>query len=241
MKIRFTRVMKDDFRTVPTQPNPIQPTMTNSLSPLSTIIISAITSSHPLPLSYHDIIVHLNTLSARDQSTMQITFVIPDSDSDSDSSDQMNAILGYSITTESHQAIESAIEDLLDRQIIEKVILNIPFYAEDDEEQLVIDELDEVECPFYGLKQEKVQENSQQSENQDLQELKTQYESVRKQVEEFKGLVYDESSVIQDHIEKLHRYNELKDTAVMLMGRIAESEGKTTHEMYDKYGLSFDD
>ena len=40
---------------------------------------------------------------------------------------------------------------------------------------------------------------------------------------------------LQDHIENLHRYNEVKDAAQIVLGRLAELEQVTLKEMHQKY------
>ncbi|XP_038046569.1 DNA repair protein SWI5 homolog [Patiria miniata] len=46
---------------------------------------------------------------------------------------------------------------------------------------------------------------------------------------------------LQTHIEKMHEYNELKDTGQMLLGKIALVEGVTTKDLYERFGLNLDD
>lgn len=42
---------------------------------------------------------------------------------------------------------------------------------------------------------------------------------------------------LQSHIENLHQYNEIKDAAQLVMGRLAELEGVTTKEIHERYGV----
>lgn len=44
-----------------------------------------------------------------------------------------------------------------------------------------------------------------------------------------------------DHIQRLHDYNELKDYGMSVIGHIAEIEGAQTKEIYERYGLTEDD
>ena len=46
---------------------------------------------------------------------------------------------------------------------------------------------------------------------------------------------------INNYIDLLHRYNDLKDAGQALLGKLAEMEGTTTRSMYAKYKLSDDD
>jgi len=43
------------------------------------------------------------------------------------------------------------------------------------------------------------------------------------------------------HVTQLHDYNEIKDVAQMVLGRIAVNEGVTTKDLYERYQLSIDD
>lgn len=46
---------------------------------------------------------------------------------------------------------------------------------------------------------------------------------------------------LQDHIQKLHDYNEIKDIGQILLGKIAEFEGVTTSSLYERFDLSLND
>lgn len=46
---------------------------------------------------------------------------------------------------------------------------------------------------------------------------------------------------VQGHMERLHKYNETKDAAQDLIGRIATVEGATVKSLYPRYGLEEDD
>jgi len=43
------------------------------------------------------------------------------------------------------------------------------------------------------------------------------------------------------YIDLLHRYNELKDAGQILLGKLAEIEGVTTKDMYERYSLDLED
>ena len=43
------------------------------------------------------------------------------------------------------------------------------------------------------------------------------------------------------HIKALHEYNEIKDVGQLLLGKLAESLGMTTVDMYDRFSLNVDD
>jgi len=46
---------------------------------------------------------------------------------------------------------------------------------------------------------------------------------------------------LQLYIEKLHEYNEIKDIAQMVIGRLAIQLETTTRDVYKKFGLSPED
>lgn len=66
-----------------------------------------------------------------------------------------------------------------------------------------------------------------------LQNLQAEIDSLKKE-----GLKEEE---LKTHIDKLHEYNEIKDVAQMVLGRIATLEGVRTKDLYAKYGLNLDD
>lgn len=46
---------------------------------------------------------------------------------------------------------------------------------------------------------------------------------------------------LQLYISKLHEYNEIKDTGIVLMGKLAEVESLTTADLYKAFGLQVED
>ena len=55
------------------------------------------------------------------------------------------------------------------------------------------------------------------------------------------GFPFSRKQHVDHHIHVLHSYNEMKDVVQSLMGRCAEMEGKTTKDMYEKFGLELED
>ncbi|KAJ1837760.1 hypothetical protein LPJ70_005726, partial [Coemansia sp. RSA 2708] len=43
------------------------------------------------------------------------------------------------------------------------------------------------------------------------------------------------------NIDRLHRYNDIKDAAQTLFGKLAELKGQTVKEIYGEYGVGLDD
>ncbi len=48
-------------------------------------------------------------------------------------------------------------------------------------------------------------------------------------------------SELQAHIHSLHVYNEIKDVGQLLFGKLAETQGTTTAQVYERFGLKWDD
>jgi len=46
---------------------------------------------------------------------------------------------------------------------------------------------------------------------------------------------------LQLHIRKLHEYNEIKDSGIVLIGKLAEVECLTTTDLYEAFDLQFED
>ncbi|PVG03218.1 hypothetical protein CPB86DRAFT_810849 [Serendipita vermifera] len=47
--------------------------------------------------------------------------------------------------------------------------------------------------------------------------------------------------IVNRHIKLLHSYNESKDAAQILMGKLAVLQGVTVRQLHEKYGLLVDD
>lgn len=51
----------------------------------------------------------------------------------------------------------------------------------------------------------------------------------------------DKDERLQLYITKLHEYNEIKDTGIILIGKLAEVESLTTVDLYKAFGLQVED
>ena len=51
----------------------------------------------------------------------------------------------------------------------------------------------------------------------------------------------DNDERLQLHISKLHEYNEIKDTGIVLIGKLAEVESLTTADLYKTFDLQVED
>ncbi|KAK7095201.1 DNA repair protein SWI5 homolog [Littorina saxatilis] len=74
----------------------------------------------------------------------------------------------------------------------------------------------------------------------EVAELEEQLREVEQQIYKLKDEGLDESE-LAEHITKLHEYNEIKDTAQMVLGHIATLQGVRTRDVYPKYRLELDD
>uniref|UniRef100_T1IY55 DNA repair protein SWI5 homolog n=1 Tax=Strigamia maritima TaxID=126957 RepID=T1IY55_STRMM len=74
----------------------------------------------------------------------------------------------------------------------------------------------------------------------EIQELMEKVKALDNEIAELEeeGCKEEELEV---HIDKLHRYNEIKDVAQMVMGRIAVLDGVTTKDVHEKYGIGSKD
>ncbi|KAJ1863531.1 swi5-like zinc finger protein [Coemansia sp. RSA 989] len=55
-------------------------------------------------------------------------------------------------------------------------------------------------------------------------------------------LTVEEARQLNDqHIDRLHRYNSVKDAAQKLFGKLAELKGKTVKEIYEEYQVDLND
>lgn len=74
----------------------------------------------------------------------------------------------------------------------------------------------------------------------DIQKLKEKQDMLDKEISE---LVKEGYCVIEleDHIALLHEYNDIKDVAQMLLGKLALTRGVTTKELYPDFDLDLSD
>ncbi|XP_022325389.2 DNA repair protein SWI5 homolog isoform X1 [Crassostrea virginica] len=90
------------------------------------------------------------------------------------------------------------------------------------------------------LQLQKTSQNQVENVKDDAQELGGKLEAVNLEIAELesRGLKIE---MLQLHIDKLHLYNELKDYAQMVLGRIAVLEGVRTKDLYPRYNLDLGD
>lgn len=79
---------------------------------------------------------------------------------------------------------------------------------------------------------------SSNSDNlQELEQLLQQEKDLDKEIFELELEGYDIKE-LQTHIEKLHRYNDLKDAAQMVMGQLAVMENDSVKNMHERYEVA---
>uniref|UniRef100_A0A8C6FUV4 DNA repair protein SWI5 homolog n=1 Tax=Moschus moschiferus TaxID=68415 RepID=A0A8C6FUV4_MOSMO len=74
----------------------------------------------------------------------------------------------------------------------------------------------------------------------DIQKLKEKKDMLDKEITQLLSEGYSVAE-LEDHISQLHQYNDLKDAAQMLLGRLAVIRGVTTKELYPEFGLDMND
>ncbi|KZT01142.1 uncharacterized protein LAESUDRAFT_707840 [Laetiporus sulphureus 93-53] len=67
--------------------------------------------------------------------------------------------------------------------------------------------------------------------------IEAEIDEIQKQL----GEGEDAKEIVSRHIKLLHRYNETKDAAQILMGRLASHRQSTIRQIHEEYGLADDD
>ncbi|KAI0728372.1 DNA repair protein [Fomitopsis betulina] len=78
---------------------------------------------------------------------------------------------------------------------------------------------------------------SAQKQQERIAELQAEVEELQKQL----GEDVDAEKIVSRHIKLLHGYNEAKDAAQILMGRLAAHRQSTIRQIHIDYGLTKDD
>ncbi|MGH0163828.1 UNVERIFIED_CONTAM: hypothetical protein FKN15_045820 [Acipenser sinensis] len=80
----------------------------------------------------------------------------------------------------------------------------------------------------------------QASLREDIEELKGRQEELSTQIALLEAEGYSVEELDQ-HIDQLHEYNDIKDVGQMLLGRLATIRGVTTKDLYGEFGLELED
>lgn len=96
---------------------------------------------------------------------------------------------------------------------------------------------------FVTFKPERVFSESDLKKLKEIKVQTFQIESEIKSRKEEIGFIKDTEITLahKTYMDRLHRYNEAKDMAQALMGKLAQLSGTTTRNLYPNFGLSFDD
>ncbi|XP_067127297.1 DNA repair protein SWI5 homolog isoform X3 [Centruroides vittatus] len=96
---------------------------------------------------------------------------------------------------------------------------------------------------FYNVEYEHIlNKNNCSMENlrKQIESLKSKEHHLDEQIKNLREEGFKEEE-LNMHIEKLHEYNEVKDIAQLILGKLAIFEGVTIKEMHEKYGLNPED
>ncbi|XP_040592820.1 DNA repair protein SWI5 homolog [Mesocricetus auratus] len=94
--------------------------------------------------------------------------------------------------------------------------------------------------PCSSPKLEEDDDVSEESLNSDIQKLKEKRDMLDKEISQLVKEGYRVGE-LEDHISLLHEYNDIKDVAQMLLGKLALTRGVTTKELYPDFGLELSD
>ncbi|XP_052578947.1 DNA repair protein SWI5 homolog [Peromyscus californicus insignis] len=95
--------------------------------------------------------------------------------------------------------------------------------------------------PRQSPKPEQTDDNSSvESLNSDIQKLKERRDMLDKEISQLVKEGYRVGE-LENHISLLHEYNDVKDVAQMLLGKLALTRGVTTKELYPDFGLDLSD
>ncbi|XP_078385488.1 DNA repair protein SWI5 homolog isoform X2 [Cetorhinus maximus] len=74
----------------------------------------------------------------------------------------------------------------------------------------------------------------------DLENLKKKCKDLDRQIA---GLMLEGYTLeeLDQHIDQLHEYNDIKDVGQLLLGKLAVIRGVTTRELYSEFGLDLED
>jgi len=90
------------------------------------------------------------------------------------------------------------------------------------------------------LKTLKTEPQQRKSIDQDIQRLEKEIEEQEEEISTLESEGYC-SDDLELYIEKLHQYNEIKDTAQLVIGRVAIQRQTTTRALYPEFALHLED
>uniref|UniRef100_A0A8C6U9W3 DNA repair protein SWI5 homolog n=1 Tax=Neogobius melanostomus TaxID=47308 RepID=A0A8C6U9W3_9GOBI len=85
-----------------------------------------------------------------------------------------------------------------------------------------------------------VPESTKVSLEEEVAELQRRRQQLDSEIALLESEGYDVDE-LEQHIDKMHEYNDIKDIGQSLLGRIAALRGTTTRDLYSHFGLELDD
>lgn len=85
-----------------------------------------------------------------------------------------------------------------------------------------------------------VPESTKVSPEEETAELQRRREQLDSEIALLEAEGYNVEE-LEQHIDKMHEYNDIKDIGQSLLGRIAALRGTTTRDLYSHFGLDLDD
>jgi len=80
-----------------------------------------------------------------------------------------------------------------------------------------------------------------EKDRQEIEKAKAELARIEKEFADLNANESTNSNEIDQYIDQLHKYNDLKDLGVRLLGVLAIREGTTTAAMYERYDLNLND
>ena len=80
---------------------------------------------------------------------------------------------------------------------------------------------------------------SAESIAEEIEHLKDQLKNIDSEISELSHDYHEDE--LQQFIDHLHEYNEIKDVGQLLLGKLAEVQGTTTAQLYHQFDLNLDD
>ncbi|KAL9643057.1 hypothetical protein ABK040_003858 [Willaertia magna] len=80
-----------------------------------------------------------------------------------------------------------------------------------------------------------------EEEQEELKNLKEKLSELEEEHKQLNDEFEKKQTLANEHIKKLHEYNEMKDIGQMLLGQLAHLDNTTVAKLYEKFGLELED
>ena len=94
-------------------------------------------------------------------------------------------------------------------------------------------------CSRGSLRAGALTKDTPESVTRDIAQLREQLATAESEITELSQDHCEDE--LQQYIDRLHEYNEIKDVGQLLLGKMAEVQGTTTAALYQQFGLDTDD